>query len=106
MLPQTKVWLTANIDIWERQQRDDYKHLNIRELAGLKAAVLDIDGDDTPLSINCLACRVKAIKVVFEAFEKEQAQPTEVAEYKGIVAPEEKRTVKLSRKNKSNGQSK
>ena len=71
MTEQTKDFLTDNIDIWQRQQVGNDKHLNQRELDGLMAAALDIDGDDTSLSPWCHDCRLKLIKKVFEAYQLE-----------------------------------
>jgi len=68
MTQESKDWLKDNIDIWERQQRGDYKHLNDRERTELMAVAKDIDGDDTPLSPHCLDCRIKLIRKVFNAY--------------------------------------
>ena len=81
MTQQTKDFLTDNIDIWQRQQVGNDKHLNQRELDGLMAAALDIDGDDTDLSPWCHDCRLKLIKKVFGALE---ATPEPAKQYKGI----------------------
>ncbi len=71
MTKETIQWCADNIDIWERQKQTNDKHLNAAEMDMLRKISKEVDGDDTDLTPNCLRCRQKLIKVIFEQYEKE-----------------------------------
>ena len=71
MTTESTDWLTANIDIWERQKQDNHKHLNNREVDALSRIAKEIDPlktfDEQP---NCRLCIQEKITFVFTEYEK------------------------------------
>lgn len=81
MTEEHKQWLADNIDIWQRQKETNDKFLNDREKAMLTEIAKAIDGDDTELSIHCVHCRQKLIRIVFSAYEMELEESKTNNEY-------------------------
>lgn len=69
MKQESKDWLEANKDIWERQQVGNDKHLNDREAKQLQAIAKEIDKDRYFTIYGCRDCIRELIKFVYAAAE-------------------------------------
>jgi hypothetical protein len=71
MTTESTEWLTANIDIWERQKADNHKHLNNREVDAISRIAKEINPlikfDEQP---GCRECIQAKITFVFTEYEK------------------------------------